>query len=446
MTWSPQSWRARPALQQPQYEDVHELERVVSDLHALPPLVTGWEIEQLKQLVAEAAAGKRFLLQGGDCAETFAECRADVITNKLKVLLQMSLVLVQGAQQPVIRVGRFAGQYAKPRSEDTETRDGQTLPTYRGDIVNRPGFSAADRRPDPQLLIRGYERAALTLNLIRALSEGGFADLHHPEYWDLDFIEHSPFASEYHRIVDSIRESLHFMENVLGVNPGEIRKVDFYSSHEGLHLHYEEAQTRFERRTGRWYNLSTHLPWIGLRTSDPAGAHVEYFRGIANPVAVKVGPGTTNERLEQLLEILNPSNEPGRLTLIHRLGAARIEEGLARLIEVVQRSGRQVLWVCDPMHGNTMVTSDGLKTRPFADILAELERAYDLHALCGSRLGGVHIELTGENVTECIGGARGLTEADLKRRYLTEVDPRLNGEQALEMAMLMARKMKTIGG
>ncbi|MBY0375665.1 MAG: 3-deoxy-7-phosphoheptulonate synthase class II [Bryobacteraceae bacterium] len=446
MNWSPQSWRALPALQQPTYDDAPALEQVVDEIRSLPPLVTGWEIEQLKHLIAEAAAGKRFLLQGGDCAETFSDCRASVITNKLKVLLQMSLVLVQGAQQPVIRVGRFAGQYAKPRSDDFETRDGVTLPSYRGDIVNRPNFSAADRRPDPQLLLRGYERAALTLNLIRALSEGGFADLHHPEYWDLDFVEHSPFSSDYRRIVDSIRESLHFMENVLGVNPGEIRKVDFYSSHEGLHLHYEEAQTRFEGRTQRWYNLSTHLPWIGLRTSDPAGAHVEYFRGIANPVAVKVGPGTTRDRLERLLEVLNPANEPGRLTLIHRLGAAKIEENLARLIEIVQRSGRQVLWVCDPMHGNTMVTSDGLKTRPFADILSELERAFDLHALCGSRLGGVHIELTGENVTECIGGARGLTEADLKMRYLTEVDPRLNGEQALEMALLIAQKMKRIGG
>lgn len=446
MNWTPRSWRAKPALQQPTYDHPTDLERVVDEIRLLPPLVTAWEVEQLKSLIAKAARGECFLLQGGDCAETFSECRADVITNKLKVLLQMSLVLVQGAQQPVIRVGRFAGQYAKPRSEDTETREGVTLPSYRGDIVNRPGFTPEDRRPDPELLIRGYERAALTLNLIRALSEGGFADLHHPEYWDLDFVEHSPFADDYRRMVESIAESLRFMENVLGVNPSEIRKVDFYSSHEGLHLHYEEAQTRLEPRTGRWYNLSTHLPWIGLRTSDPGGAHVEYFRGIANPVAAKVGPGTAGDRIERLLEVLDPDREPGRLTLIHRMGASKIEEHLARVIDVVSRSGHKVLWVCDPMHGNTMVTADGLKTRPFTDILSELERAFDLHAACGSRLGGVHIELTGENVTECIGGARGLTEGDLRKRYRTEVDPRLNGEQALEMAMLMARKMKTIGG
>ena len=440
--WTPDSWRERVALQQPRYDDPAALARAVAELSGLPPLVTTWEVDELRRQLAEAALGKRFLLQGGDCAESLVDCRAEPITNKLKVLLQMSLVLVHGGQRPVIRVGRFAGQYAKPRSEDLETRDGVTLPSYRGDIVNRPAFTAADRRPDPDLLLRGYERAALTLNLIRALSSGGFADLHHPENWDLDFIESSPLAAEYRRIVGSIGESLRFMEHVLGVRTGGLEKVDFFASHEGLHLEYERAQTH--RHQGRWYHLATHFPWIGLRTADPLGAHIEYFRGLQNPIGLKIGASTTPETLKLLLDTLNPAHQPGRITLIHRFGVTKIGTHLPPLIAAVRETGHQPLWVCDPMHGNTVTTSEGYKTRRFEAILSELEQAFDVHVAHGSGLGGVHIELTGDNVTECTGGARGLAEGDLKRAYRTEVDPRLNGEQALEMALLIARKMRSL--
>jgi 3-deoxy-7-phosphoheptulonate synthase len=444
--WSPASWREKPALQQPVYPSAGELETILRELSNLPPLVTQWEVDALKAQLADAALGRRFLLQGGDCAESFNDCNAGTIADKLKILLQMSLVLVHGSNRPVIRVGRFAGQYAKPRSEGLETRDGMSLPSYRGDIVNRPGFTAADRTPDPGLLLRAHGRAALTLNFIRSLVKGGFADLHHPEYWDLGWVRHSPLASEYRRIVESIAGALLFLENVLGIRAGELERVDFFTSHEGLHLPYEEAQTSRSDAGGRWYNLATHFPWIGVRTSDPDGAHVEYFRGIANPIGLKVGPSTSPATLVHLLNILNPADEPGRLTVIHRCGCDRIATCLPPLVEAVKASGRTVLWCSDPMHGNTLQTPDGVKTRRFADILSELEQSFDIHAALGSRLGGVHFELTGENVTECIGGARGLTEEDLGRAYKSEVDPRLNYEQALEMAMLIARKMKTLGG
>lgn len=439
--WSPDSWRSKPALQQPTYPPDSGLEEVLKQLSELPPLVTSWEVEALKSQLADAAHGRRFLLQGGDCAEMFHECRPDLITNKLKILLQMSLVLVHGGKRPVIRVGRFAGQYAKPRSEDTETRNGVTLPSYRGDLINHPEFTPEARRPDPQLLLRGHGRAALTLNFIRSLVRGGFADLHHPEYWDLDFVQHSPLEEEFMRIGATVKDSLQFMENTIGTRISDLGWVDFYSSHEALHLLYEQAQTRRVPRRPGWYNLSTHFPWIGARTMDPDGAHVEYARGIQNPIGVKIGPSVTPETLRRLLDILLPKNEPGRLTLIHRFGARLIEECLPPLIRTVQESGKTVLWCCDPMHGNTRFTGDGIKTRYFSDILAELEAAFDIHAACGSHLGGVHFELTGENVTECVGGARGLTEADLHRAYRSEVDPRLNYEQALEMAMFIARKM-----
>ncbi|HSB15131.1 MAG TPA: 3-deoxy-7-phosphoheptulonate synthase class II [Bryobacteraceae bacterium] len=444
--WSPASWREKPALQQPVYPCAGELESILRELSNLPPLVTQWEVDALKAQLADAALGRRFLLQGGDCAESFNDCNAGTIADKLKILLQMSLVLVHGSNRPAIRVGRFAGQYAKPRSEELETRDGVSLPSYRGDLVNRPGFTAADRTPDPRFLLRAHGRAALTLNFIRSLVKGGFADLHHPEYWDLGWVRHSPLASEYRRIVESISGALQFLENVLGIRAGEIERVDFFTSHEGLHLPYEEAQTSRSDAGGRWYNLSTHFPWMGVRTSDPDGAHVEYFRGIANPIGLKVGPSTSPATLVHLLDILNPADEPGRLTLIHRFGCDRIATCLPPLIEAVKARGRTVLWCSDPMHGNTLQTADRVKTRRFADILSELEQSFDIHSALGSHLGGVHFELTGENVTECIGGARGLTEEDLGRAYKSEVDPRLNYEQALEMAMLIARKMKTLGG
>lgn len=439
--WTPSSWQSRPALQQPVYPEAAALERVVEQLRRLPPLVSSWEIEQLRTQLAEAADGRRFLLQGGDCAESFEDCESSTIAAKLKILLQMSLVLVHGARKRVIRVGRFAGQYAKPRSDDRESRNGATLPSYRGDLINRPPFTEVDRTPDPELMLRGYERAGLTINFIRALIDGGFADLHHPEYWDLAFAQLSPHAAEYQRRVGAIAESLRFMETLAGQPIAEMSRVDFYTSHEGLHLLYEQSQTRkVPHRTG-WYNLTTHFPWIGLRTSDPRGAHVEYFRGIANPIGVKVGPPTTPEGLVELAEILDPRREPGRLTLIHRFGAARIADGLPPLVQAVEKTGRRVLWVCDPMHGNTETLPSGIKTRRFENIVTELESAFAIHRRLGSVLGGVHFELAGEDVTECIGGARGLSEADLSRAYRSQVDPRLNYEQALEMALLLADQM-----
>lgn len=440
--WSPSSWRSKPAAQQPIYASAQELARIVDQLACLPPLVTSWEVELLKNQIAEAAHGKRFLLQGGDCAEQFDECTADIITNKLKILLQMSLVLVQGSKKPVTRVGRFAGQYAKPRSEPFETRDGVTLPSYRGDLINGTGFTEAERVPNPELLLRAYERSAATLNFIRALVKGGFADLHHPEYWDLDFAQHSPLAGQYHDIANRVVEALQFMENVVNIRAGEMQSVDFFTSHEGLHLIYEEAQTRRVPRREGWYNLSTHFPWIGMRTADPLGAHVEYFRGIANPIAVKVGPAATPAVVSRLLDLLHPDDEPGRLTFIHRFGHKAIAAGLPPLIEAVRASGKTVLWCCDPMHGNTRQTAGGMKTRHFDDILSELEQAFAIHRTCGSYLGGVHFELTGDDVTECLGGARNLRDADLKRAFHSEVDPRLNYEQSLEMAMLVARIME----
>jgi 3-deoxy-7-phosphoheptulonate synthase len=332
----------------------------------------------------------------------------------------------------------MAGQYAKPRSADTETRDGVTLPSFRGDLVNRAEFTPAARAADPQLLLRGYERAALTLNFVRALVDGGFADLHHPEYWDLGFVKHSPLKDAYHGIADSISDSLDFLEGISGRAVHETTHADFYASHEGLHLLYEQAQTRFIPRQQRWYNLSTHLPWIGMRTAQLDGAHVEYFRGISNPVAVKIGAAMDSGWLQGLVTILNPHNKPGRLTLIHRFGVKEIEKALPRAIDAVRQTGQTVLWVCDPMHGNTETSAGGFKTRRFENILGELQSAFRIHAETGSYLGGVHIELTGDDVTECTGGARGLTDGDLQRAYRSTVDPRLNHEQALELALLIA--------
>ena len=443
--WSPESWRARPASQQPAYPDAAALAAALAELRALPPLVTSWEILALKRQLAEAQEGRRFLLQGGDCAESFADCTPEVISNRLKVLLQMSLVLVHGLRLPVVRVGRFAGQYAKPRSADTETRDGATLPSYRGDIVNGAGFTAAERTPDPRRMIKAHARSAMTMNFVRSLIDGGFADLHHPEYWDLGWVRHSPLADEYHRMVEGIGDAVRFMETLSGADVHNLDRVDFYTSHEALLLPYEEAHTRQVPRQWGWFNLGTHLPWIGMRTAALDGAHVEYFRGIRNPVAVKVGPSMTVDHLLRLVDVLNPYDEPGRLTLVHRLGAGEVARRLPPLLEAMRRDGRRVLWICDPMHGNTESTANGYKTRRFSNIRSELEQAFDLHAAAGTRLGGVHLELTGEDVTECLGGARELTEQDLGRAYRSNVDPRLNYEQALESAMLVVRKQALAG-
>jgi 3-deoxy-7-phosphoheptulonate synthase len=444
--WTPTSWRAREAKQQPTYPDVQRLEQVVAELATMPPLVTSWEVERLKEQLAEVAQGRRFMLQGGACAERFDQCTADIITNKLKVLLQMSLVMTYGLKRRIIRVGRFAGQYAKPRSSDTETRDGLTLPAYRGDLVNGPGFTEAERTPDPERLLRGYEASALTLNFIRSLAEGGFADIRHPEYWDLDFVEHSPRARDYQRMVESISDSVRFMELIADAKVSEMSRVDFYTSHEGLHLPFEQAVTRRVPRRRGWYNLGTHLPWLGMRTCDVDGAHVEYYRGISNPIGVKVGPAMTPDWLVALIEILDPDDEPGRLTLIHRFGNDRVADRLPPLIEAVRRAGRRVIWCCDPMHGNTELTSEGIKTRRFDNILGEVEQSFDIHHELGSYLGGIHFELSGDNVTECVGGARGLAEPDLRRAYESRVDPRLNYEQSMEMALLIARKMAAMNG
>jgi 3-deoxy-7-phosphoheptulonate synthase len=442
-SWQVATWQSKVAQQQPTYADPRALESAVAKLSRLPPVVVSWEIEALRERLAAAQRGQAFLLQGGDCAETFADCESDTIAKKLKILLQMSLVLLHGLKKPIIRVGRMAGQYAKPRSVDTETRNGVTLPTYRGDLVNRPEFTAEARAADPELLLRGYERAALTLNFVRALVDGGFADLHHPEYWDIGFVKHSPLKDAYHRIVNSIADALDFFEGISGRGVSEATVVDFYSSHEGLLLLYEQAQTRFIPRQDRWYNLSTHMPWIGMRTAHLDGAHVEYFRGISNPIGVKVGSAMDAAWLQGLVATLNPQNQPGRLTFIHRFGAKDIESSLPRAIEAVKQTGQTVLWVCDPMHGNTETAAGGLKTRRFENILKELDLAFRIHAEMGSYLGGVHIELTGDDVTECTGGARGLTDADLQRAYRSSVDPRLNHEQALELAMLIAERSQS---
>ena len=436
--WHPESWQNVPAAQQATYPNQDELDRAVSDLSRLPPIVTSWEVDALKDHIAKAQRGEAFVLQGGDCAETFEECTSDNIVAKLKILLQMSLVMLYGLKKPVVRVGRMAGQYAKPRSADTETRDGTSLPSFRGDLVNRSPFTKGDRIPDPQMILRGYERAALTLNFVRSLIDGGFADLHHPEYWDLDWVGHSAMADEYHGIVKSISNSLDFLETVSGQQLHKTQRADIFAAHEGLHLLYEQSQTRFLDRRERWYNLTTHFPWIGMRTAAMDGAHIEYFRGIANPMGVKIGPGMTREWLQDMIETLNPDKEPGRLTLIHRFGASAIEESLPDLITAVRETGSPVLWVCDPMHGNTESTADGTKTRRFDKIVSVLESAFRVHDSMGSHLGGVHLELTGENVTECTGGARGLTDGDLTRAYKSTVDPRLNYEQAMEVAMRIA--------
>ncbi len=443
--WHPSSWQSKVAGQQPLYPDQDKVQDVLRRLGSLPPLVTSWEIEKLKEDIARAQQGKAFLLQGGDCAENFDDCQSDLIAIKLKILLQMSVVMLHGMKKPIIRVGRMAGQYAKPRSADTETRDGVTLPSYRGDLVNRVGFTPEDRIPDPELMIKGYSLSALTLNFVRALVDGGFADLHHPEYWDLDFLGHSPQKDEYKRIVGSIGDSLDFLETISGRPIHQSSHATFYASHEGLHLPYEQAQARFIERRQRWYNLSTHMPWIGMRTANLDGAHVEFFRGIANPVGVKVGAGMTDEWLQTLISVINPDHEPGRLVLIHRFGAKNIAECLPRMIRAVKATGSPVLWVCDPMHGNTETVASGVKTRRFGNILSELQAAFAIHEDMGSHLGGVHFELTGENVTECTGGARGLVDTDLARAYRSQVDPRLNYEQALEMALLIAG-CRQVGG
>lgn len=451
--WSPESWRTKLDPQQVLYPDRGAVERAVLKLHSLPPLVTSFEIEKLRSQIAEAQAGKRFLLQGGDCAERLDDCRPEHITSRLKILLQMSLVLVHGLGRPVIRVGRFAGQYAKPRSSLTETRSVEgretTLPSYFGDLVNGETFEAEARRPDPHLMVRGYQHAAMTLNFVRALIDGGFADLHHPEYWDLSFFGSAALSAEgrrsYEAMSRELASALRFMENLGEKAVDDLTRVDFFTSHEGLNLLYESAQTRRVPRREGYYDLTTHLPWIGERTRDLDGAHVEFFRGIRNPIGVKLGPKADAEDVVRLIEVLNPGREAGRLVLIVRMGVAHVGQRLLPLLERVQGTGSPVLWVCDPMHGNTRSTVSGRKTRSVDDIFSELAQSIDIHARAGTYLGGVHFELTGEDVTECVGGASGVTEADLDQNYSSALDPRLNYAQSLELAFLLSNQMRNFG-
>lgn len=436
--WSPKSWLKHPYQQAATYPHHDELMHVVDELSQCPPLVTSSEIIQLKHAIAQAGRGEAFILQGGDCAESFLDCRADIISNKLKIMLQMSLVLLHGMRKPIIRVGRIAGQYAKPRSSDEETIHGLTLPSYRGDLINSPAFNAQARKPDPKRLLKGYTCAAMTLNYIRALLDSGFADLHHPEQWELNFLKHSEQTREYLTMLRSISNTMDFLKSIDGLNTHRLNKVDFFTSHEALHLHYEQALTR-TMNNGLHYDLSTHLPWIGLRTAIKDSAHIEFLRGVENPIGIKVGPSTSCAWLIEMLHTLNPKLEEGRLLLISRMGAHQIEAHLPRLINTVKASRIPVTWSCDPMHGNTEITDYGIKTRHFDTILLELKHAVKIHRALNSPLGGVHFELTGDNVTECIGGAQGLTPNDLKHAYQSLVDPRLNYEQSLEMAIALSR-------
>jgi 3-deoxy-7-phosphoheptulonate synthase len=444
-SWTPDTWKTKVDAQAIPYDDLTALETACARLRELPPLVTSWEIERLKGLLADAQQGQRFLVQAGDCAETLADCRSPVITNKLKILLQMSLVMIHEGKQPVIRVGRFAGQYAKPRSKAVETREGVERPSYFGDMVNRADFSDAGRRPDPDKMVVAYSHAAMTLNFIRSLSAGGFADVHHPEQWELSFAGRTKgpdsLREEYERTTHQLAEALRFMEALGERTVEELTRVEFYTSHEGLNLHYESAQTRQVPRRDGWYDLTTHFPWIGERTRALDGAHVEYFRGIQNPLGVKLGPSVTADQALRLIDALNPKNEPGKLALVTRMGATKVGDVLPGLVEVIKRSGRTVLWVCDPMHGNTQSAPSGIKTRDFDHILREVETTFDVHEACGTHLGGVHFELTGEDVTECIGGAAGITLEDLDKNYATACDPRLNYRQALEMGFRIAKRL-----
>ncbi len=432
--WSVESWQRKTIRQQATYPDQAALAQAVDRLSTVPPLVTSWEVKRLKHYLAEVQRGERFLIQGGDCAESFADCSSPIISNRLKVLIQMSLVLIHGCRTPVVRVGRFAGQYAKPRSADTETRDGVTLPSFRGEIVNDNDFTEAARVPDPQRMLTAYHHASMTMNFVRALVDGGFADIRHPEYWDLAWVKHSPNANKFHELVEKISESINFAEILAGRAINNLSNVEFFCSHEALHLHYEQALTRQVPRQDGHFNLSTHLPWIGLRTNQMDSAHIELLRGVQNPVGVKIGKETESDHLVDLCRTLNPHDEDGKLVLIHRFGAENIETHLPRLIEVAQKANLKVIWCSDPMHGNTESTSNGYKTRRFENIRKEVEMSIKTHKVNGSHLGGVHLELTGENVTECLGGARALQEADLSKAYTTQVDPRLNYEQALELA------------
>lgn len=443
--WTPASWRSKPAKHIPSdYPDMAELSRVETTLRKMPPLVFAGEARRLKGLLADVAAGKAFLLQGGDCAESFKEFHADNIRDTFRLILQMAVVLTFAGGKPVVKVGRMAGQFGKPRSSPVETIGGVELPSYRGDNINGMDFTPESRTPDPQRLIQAYSQSSATLNLLRAFAGGGYADLYNIHRWTLGFVNDSPQGARYRELSEKISEALTFMA-AIGVTPEthpEMHRVEFFTSHEGLLLGFEEAMTRVDSTSGEWYDTSAHLLWIGERTRQLDGAHVEFFRGIRNPIGVKVGPTLESDELLRLIDTLNPKDEPGRLTLYGRFGYDKIEQRLPNLLRAVKASGRTVVWAIDPMHGNTLTANTGFKTRPFDRILSEVKSFVDICKAEGVHPGGVHLEMTGQNVTECLGGARALTEGELGDRYHTHCDPRLNGEQALELAFLVAEKLK----
>ena len=440
--WTSSSWRDRPIRQAPSYPDPAALDAVEKRLHAYPPLVFAGEARRLKQQLALAAEGRAFVLQGGACAESFGEFTADVIRDTFRVLLQMAVVLTFGAKVPVVKLGRMAGQFAKPRSSDTETIGGESLPCYRGDIVNGPEFTARSRLPDPARMETGYFQSAGILNLLRAFAGGGYANLHQVHRWNLGFVERSPLAARYQDLAQRIDETLAFMGACgLGANASQVDETEFYTSHEALLLPYEQALTRVDSTTDEWYGCSAHFLWIGDRTRQPDGAHVEFLRGVRNPIGIKVGPNSKPDDVRRLLDILNPEDEAGRITLISRMGVEGVRRHLPPLLRSVREAGRRVTWLCDPMHGNTISTASKVKTRSFDAILGEVRGFFDVVAGEGAPPGGVHVEMTGQDVTECVGGAHQLTEADLGDRYETFCDPRLNAEQSLELAFLIAGEL-----
>lgn len=442
--WTPTSWRNFPIQQQPQYSDAEALNRVEQQLGNLPPLVFAGEARALKRQLAEATQGKAFLLQGGDCAESFAEFNAGNIRDTFKVLLQMAVVLTFAGSCPVVKVGRMAGQFAKPRSADSETIDNVTLPSYRGDIINDLDFTSQARVPNPDKLVQAYNQSAATLNLLRAFAQGGFADLNKIHRWNLDFVGNSPLGERYEHLAAQIDQSLNFMA-ACGINAEttpQLHETSLYTSHEALLLNFEQALTRQDSLSGDWYDCSAHMLWIGDRTRQVDGAHVEFLRGVKNPLGFKAGPSMQVDDLLRLLDILNPDNEPGRINIIARMGADKIAEHLPALVRAVKAEGREVLWSSDPMHGNTIKSSSGYKTRLVSDVLREVKGFFDVHAAEGTYAGGVHFEMTGQNVTECMGGAHDISAEDLHNRYHTACDPRLNADQALELAFLIADTLK----
>lgn len=442
--WTPQSWRSRPIQQSPVYPDEKALNDVEATLATFPPLVFAGEARKLKRQLAKVAAGEAFLLQGGDCAESFAEHGADNIRDFFRVFLQMAVVLTFAGSSPVVKVGRIAGQFAKPRSAPTEKVGEIELPVYRGDIVNGTEFTADARIPDPRRQLEAYRQSAATLNLLRAFATGGYANLAHVHQWMLGFVKDSPQSSKYQALAERITETLDFMR-ACGIDPElhpEMRITDFYTSHEALLLGYEQAMTRIDSTSGDPYATSGHFVWIGDRTRQLDHAHVEFFRGVKNPIGLKCGPSLKSDELIKLIDILNPENEPGRLTLIARFGHDKVEQHLPELIRAVKREGRSVVWSCDPMHGNTVKAMNGYKTRPFDQITGEIKSFFAVHQAEGTYAGGLHLEMTGKNVTECTGGARAVSEADLADRYHTHCDPRLNAEQAIEVAFMVADLVK----